>query len=120
MPRHLVFLTVLLVSTMSLSGCLRGNGGDGGVGGNGDGLDVEPGQYEVLFYEDLVFASGLAHTASSTQPSPVPLKLDVYCPDSNSTDRPVLMFIHGGGFTGGVKHKPEIVEMGQYLSLIHI
>lgn len=114
MPRNLVFLTVLLVSTMSLSGCLRGNGGDGGVGGNGDGLDVEPGQYEVLFYEDLVFASGLAHTASSTQPSPVPLKLDVYCPDSNSTDRPVLMFIHGGGFTGGVKHKPEIVEMGQY------
>ena len=26
----------------------------------------------------------------------------------------VLMFIHGGGFTGGIKHKPEIVEMGNY------
>ena len=24
------------------------------------------------------------------------------------------MFIHGGGFTGGVKHKPEIIEMGKY------
>ena len=24
------------------------------------------------------------------------------------------MFIHGGGFKGGTKTKPEIVEMGQY------
>ena len=24
------------------------------------------------------------------------------------------MFIHGGGFTGGTKLKPEIVEMGNY------
>ena len=70
--------------------------------------------YGVLIYEDIVYASGLAHTQSSVEPSAVPLKLDVYCPDSNSTDRPVLMFIHGGGFTGGIKHKPEIVEMGNY------
>ena len=72
------------------------------------------GPYGVLIYEDIVYASGLAHTQSSVEPSAVPLKLDVYCPDSNSTDRPVLMFIHGGGFTGGIKHKPEIVEMGNY------
>ena len=24
------------------------------------------------------------------------------------------MFIHGEGFTGGIKHKPEIVEMANY------
>ena len=75
-------------------------------------MSQEP--YGVLIYEDIVYASGLAHTQSSIEPSAVPLKLDVYCPDSNSTDRPVLMFIHGGGFTGGIKHKPEIVEMGNY------
>ena len=40
--------------------------------------------------------------------------LDVYCPDSDSINRPVLMFIHGGGFKGGIKHKPEIVEMANY------
>ena len=67
-----------------------------------------------LTYEDIVFGSGLAHSQSSTEASAVPLKLDVYCPDTNSTNRPVLMFIHGGGFTGGIKHKPEIVEMGKY------
>ncbi|MEC8764049.1 MAG: alpha/beta hydrolase, partial [Candidatus Thermoplasmatota archaeon] len=68
----------------------------------------------VLTYEDIVYASGLAHTATSSEAEPVSLKLDVYSPDTNSTDRPVLMFIHGGGFTGGIKHKPEIVEMGNY------
>ena len=108
MGRKRVFLAVLLMLTVSLSGCLRnGNRDDGGV-------VYEPGPYGVLTYEDIVFGSGLAHSQSSTEPSAVPLKLDVYCPDSNSTNRPVLMFIHGGGFTGGIKHKPEIIEMGKY------
>ena len=108
MGRKRVFLAVLLMLTASLSGCLRnGNQDDGGV-------VYEPGPYEVLTYEDIVFGSGLAHSQSSTEPSAVPLKLDVYCPDTNSTNRPVLMFIHGGGFTGGIKHKPEIIEMGKY------
>ena len=108
MVRKRVFLAVLLMLTVSLSGCLRnGNQDDGGV-------VYEPGPYEVLTYEDIVFGSGLAHSQSSTEASAVPLKLDVYCPDTNSTNRPVLMFIHGGGFTGGIKHKPEIIEMGKY------
>ena len=104
-----VFFAVVLMLTMSLSGCLRG--GDGSDDG---GITYEPGPYGVKTYQDVVYASGLAHSQNSVEPSPVQLKLDVYCPDTNSTDRPVLMFIHGGGFTGGIKHKPEIVEMGQY------
>ena len=48
------------------------------------------------------------------EPSAVPLMLDVYVLNTNSTDRPVLMFIHGSSFTGGIKHKPEIIEMGKY------
>ncbi len=35
-------------------------------------------------------------------------------PDNDSDNRPVVLFIHGGGFTGGIKHKPEIVEMANY------
>ena len=109
MNRKSVFLAVVLMLTMSLSGCLRG-----GDGSNDGGITYEPGPYGVITYQDIVYASGLGHTQNSVEPSPVQLKLDVYCPDTNSTDRPVLMFIHGGGFTGGIKHKPEIVEMGQY------
>jgi len=70
--------------------------------------------YTVLEDLDITYAEGLAHDATSSSPFAIPLKLDVYYPDSTSTNRPVLMFIHGGGFTGGIKHKPEIVEMGRY------
>ena len=109
MVKKAIFLAILLI-TLSLSGCLR----DGRGSNDEPTITYEPGPYGVLIYEDIVYASGLAHTQSSIESSAVPLKLDVYCPDSNSTDRPVLMFIHGGGFTGGIKHKPEIVEMGNY------
>ena len=63
---------------------------------------------------DVTYAEGLAHDGTSDTPFAVPLKLDVYYPDATTTNRPVLMFIHGGGFTGGIKHNPDIVEMGKY------
>ena len=91
MSKKTVLLAVMLMLTMSLSGCLRN-----GNGGGDTGPVYEPGPYEVITYEDVVYASGLAHTQTSTEASAVPLKLDVYCPDRESTDRPVLMFIHGG------------------------
>ena len=70
--------------------------------------------YTVLKAEDVTYAEGLSHNASSIAPFPIPLKLDVYYPNNNSANRPVFMFIHGGGFTGGIKHKPEIVDMANY------
>ena len=109
MVKKACFLVMLVIS-VSLSGCLR----DGKDSSEDEPVVYEPGPFEVLTYEDIVYASGLAHSKSSTEPSAIPLMLDIYCPNTNSTDRPVLMFIHGGGFTGGVKHKPEIVEMGKY------
>ena len=69
--------------------------------------------YTVLKEEDITYAEGLSHD-NQASPFPIPLKLDVYYPDNNSTNRPVFMFIHGGGFTGGIKHKPEIVDMANY------
>ena len=111
MNKNRVVFVALLMLTVSLAGCLRNGGG-------GEDIEsmYEPGPYPIVTYEDIVFASGMAHTQTSTEPSAVQLKLDVYCPDTNSTNRPVLMFIHGGGFTGGIKHKPEIVEMGKYFA----
>jgi acetyl esterase/lipase len=70
--------------------------------------------YTVLTDEDITYAEGLSHNASSTTPFSIPLKLDIYTPDNNSENRPVFMFIHGGGFRGGTKTKPEIVEMANY------
>lgn len=70
--------------------------------------------YDVIVESDIVYAEGLAHTADSDTPSAIPLLLDVYAPDADTTNRPMLVFIHGGGFTGGTKTKPEIVAMGEY------
>ena len=111
MNKKSVVVTIGLMLTASLSGCFSN---DNGSSADEPGVIYEPGLYEVLKNKDIVYARGLAHIKTSSNPSAVPLRLDVYFPDDNSTDRPVLMFIHGGGFTGGIKHKPEIVEMAEY------
>lgn len=72
--------------------------------------------YTVLVDENVTFANGLSHDGVSPTTVEIPLLLDVYHPENNSTDRPVFMFIHGGGFQGGTKTKPEIVEMGNYFT----
>ncbi len=72
--------------------------------------------YDVVVEADIVYAEGLAHSPTSDTPSAISLLLDVYTPDTDTTDRPMLVFIHGGGFTGGTKTKPEIVEMGEYFA----
>ena len=70
--------------------------------------------YNIVKEVDVIYGYGLSHDESSIVPFSIPLKLDVYYPVNNSTNRPVYMFIHGGGFTGGIKHKPEIVDMANY------
>ncbi len=69
--------------------------------------------YTVMVDNDVTYADGLSLDAINSTTTK-PQLLDVYYPDNTSTNRPVYMFIHGGGFTGGVKHKPEIVDMANY------
>ena len=86
-----------------------------GCSGDGEGQGgIAPGPYAVLTDVDITYANGLAHSRNSTSAFSVPVQLDVYYPDHTSTNRPVMMFVHGGGFTGGSKTKPEIVEMANY------
>ncbi|MDG2275346.1 MAG: alpha/beta hydrolase [Flavobacteriaceae bacterium] len=72
--------------------------------------------YTVLKEENIIYAEGLSHNMTSTSSFTIPLKLDVYYPDNNSTNRPVFMFIHGGSFVGGSKSKSEIISMADYYS----
>ena len=101
--------------------------------GNGTPVVTAAPSYEVLVDSDIVYANGLSRTNSSTSAVEQSQLLDVYQPDNDSGNRPVFIFIHGGGFKGGTKTKPEIVEMADYfasrgwvfvsvdyLSLIHI
>lgn len=70
--------------------------------------------YTVLMDENITYAEGLAHNSVSLSPFVMPLKLDVYYPNNSSNNRPVYLFVHGGGFKGGTKTKPEIVSMANY------
>ena len=70
--------------------------------------------YSVLVDEDVEYAEGLAHANGSNSSSALSLLLDVYYPDNDNANRPVCMFIHGGGFQGGTKTKPEIINMANY------
>ncbi|WP_394205381.1 hypothetical protein [Shewanella waksmanii] len=72
--------------------------------------------YDVLIDENIIYAEGLVHDSSSTVPFASSIPLDVYYPNNASTNRPVFMFIHGGGFTGGTKQNPKIIEMANYYS----
>ena len=71
--------------------------------------------YDVLVKEDIVYAEGLNHAnINSADASAMPLKLDVYVPDNDVKNRPVFMFIHGGGFGGGSKQQGRIIEWANY------
>lgn len=70
--------------------------------------------YTVLMDEEITYAFGLAYDGGTT--IVLPQKLDIYYPDNTSTNRPVYMFIHGGGFQGGTKTKPEIIDMANYFA----
>jgi len=71
--------------------------------------------YTVMIDEDITYASGLSHDGMGAS-TEMPQFLDVYYPDNDATNRPVFMFIHGGGFQGGTKTKPEIIEMANYFA----
>ena len=72
--------------------------------------------YEVLVESDIEYADGLVHDNTSTTPFAAPQKLDLYYPDNEETNRPVYMFIHGGGFQSGTKTKPEIINTANYFT----
>lgn len=72
--------------------------------------------YAVLVDEDIVYANGLSHSGVDNTTTEMPQLLDIYYPDNDSDNRPIFMFIHGGGFQGGTKTKPEIIAMANYFA----
>lgn len=71
--------------------------------------------YEVIVTENITYAEGLSHESlNSANASVMPLYMDAYVPDNDSENRPLLMLIHGGGFTGGTKQQAPLVDMAGY------
>ena len=73
-----------------------------------------------LRYRDQTFSSvGISRdipygVAPDTQGNPVTLRLDLYAPVGDTrVDRPPLVWVHGGGFSGGDKTNTVPVDVGQ-------
>ena len=75
---------------------------------------------EPLRYRDQVFTTTSVHTnlqygtAPDAEGDPVALRLDLYEPAGDSqTSRPALVWVHGGGFSGGDKGNVVAVDAAQ-------
>jgi para-nitrobenzyl esterase len=76
-----------------------------------------------LRYRDQVFTnvsvtSGLTYgSAPDAQGNAVALKLDLYQPTGDTqANRPALVWVHGGGFSGGDKTNPLPVDVSNYFA----
>lgn len=73
--------------------------------------------YTVLMDEGISYATGLSHDSlNSTSSTTIPLKLDVYYPDNDATQRPAILLIHGGGFVGGDRTAISMVNIAEYFA----
>lgn len=73
--------------------------------------------YDVEIEENLIYGYGLKHESFDfDNPTVKPLKLDVYRPENNFKNRPVLVLIHGGGFKTGSKNNNNYVNLSNFFA----
>ena len=73
--------------------------------------------YAVVVDTAIVYAQGLSHeTLNSDASVTMPLLLDAYVPQGAGDNRPAIVVIHGGGFTGGSRSGWRPVSQAQYFA----
>ena len=79
-------------------------------------VSYEP-MYEVNVQRDIIYGHGLSHDSFKLEnPKQIPLKLDVYTPENDFSNRPIVVLIHGGGFRGGSKEKLPFIAMSNFFA----
>ena len=85
-----------------------GNPADPPVDDTGPAPDVDEvysaSTFTVDIQSDEVYGQGQTHSNWNTpNPTEMDLKLDLYVPENEDTQRPLVVFTHGGGWSGGDK-----------------
>ena len=71
----------------------------------------------VFVQSNIIYGEGLAHDSLNSDGAiAVSLLMDIYEPEEDIDNRPLFMFIHGGGFTGGSKTQAQILNFAEYFS----
>lgn len=110
--RHLLYLS--LFSILVFTACDNDFDSENDTTPNNSAMYLNTSEtYTVQIDSDITYAKGLAYTMKNNL-FEMDLELDMYYPDNTSEARPLFMFIHGGGFTGGSKTSADIVDMAKY------
>ena len=73
--------------------------------------------YAITVDTAIVYAQGLSHESLNSDAATVmPLLLDAYVPQGAGGNRPAIVIIHGGGFTGGSRSGWRQVEQAEYFA----
>lgn len=73
--------------------------------------------YGIAVDTAIVYAQGLRHEALNSDVAiPVPLLLDAYVPLGAPGNRPAIVIIHGGGFTGGSRAGWRQVALAEFFA----
>ena len=78
----------------------------------------DDGRYSSAVFTDFTKTSDITYGSNSSwNGSNTTLKLDFYEPEGDTeTERPLLIWVHGGSFIGGSKTDPDMVEFSERFS----
>lgn len=64
----------------------------------------------LLYAADFVEKKGISYRDGESR-----CVMDIYYPEENTTQKPVIVWFHGGGLTGGERFIPEQLKTGDYV-----
>ena len=107
---QIILFLIISLSTSSLKGLFLSSNEEA------SSVSYKP-TYEVNVQRDVIYGYGLSHDSFKLEnPKQIPLKLDVYTPQNDFSNRPIVVLIHGGGFRGGSKEKQPFIAMSNFFA----
>jgi carboxylesterase type B len=75
-------------------------------------------RFDTEIFQNIVTTSNVTFGSSiSSSGAPTTLTLDVYEPANDTmTERPLIVWVHGGSFVGGTKNDPDVTSLCEHFA----